>query len=223
MPGVRTRNAALVVVVGPVLGLLGGCYQLFPPVKPVDFCVEQARLYCELQFRCCTAIERKDSLLGLQRSAATFRAAPSTEGECTDVMAEVCRAAAAQQDESLTEERIEFDVDEAVDCLDDLSEAVADCDAGDFFDADGTYLLQMLQNGQPGILGDSCDGAIDGDVDDGDTCFASYECKSNACVVTADENEVTAEGECVAGGGEPQNPFDGAVKLEICDGLDDEE
>ncbi len=205
------------------MGFGGGCYQLFPPVKPVDFCVEQARLYCELQFRCCTAIERTDSPLGLLRTAATSRAAPSTEGECTDVIAGVCRAAAAQQDESLVEERIEFDVDEAGDCLDDLSEAVADCDAGDFFDAQGTYLLQMLSDGQPGVLGDACDGAIDGDVDDDDTCFASYECKSNACVVTPGPNEVTAEGECFeGGGGDAPNPFDN-VKFEICDGLDDEE
>lgn len=220
MPPVRTRSAALVVVIA--LAGAGGCYQLFPPVKPVDFCVEQARLYCELQFRCCTAIERKDSIVGVLRSRATLRAAPSSEGECTDVMADVCRAAAAQQDESLAEERVEYDADEALDCLDDLSEAVADCDAGDFFDAQGTYLLQMLSDGQPGVLGDSCDGAIDGDVDEGDTCFASYECKTGACVVTPDENEVTAEGECVDGGGADQNPFEGAVKLEICDGLDDD-
>ena len=188
----------------------------------MDFCVEQARLLCDLQFRCCTAQERRDSLIGLQQSPAVQRQAPSSAGECTEVVAEVCRAAAQQQNESVTEERVSYDSDEAVDCLEELQKAVDDCDAGDFFDAQGTYLLQMLGDGQPGIPGSACDGAIEAEVDDGDSCFASYECKDGQCVVEPAANEVTAEGEC-QGEGEQQNPFDGNVKFEVCDGLDDED
>ena len=216
------RAFIAVVVVSASVCAAPGCYPLTAPGSPVDFCVEQARLYCELQFRCCTAIERESSALGLLRSPAIARKAPSSAGECVEVVAEVCRAAAAQQNESLGEERVTYDADEAVDCLDDLRDAVDECDAGDFFDAQGTYLLQMLDDGQPGLAGDSCDNAVEGDVDEDDTCFADYECKRGSCVVEPAENEVNLEGEC-QGDGEPGSPFDGNVKFEVCDGLGDEE
>jgi hypothetical protein len=215
------RSAGAVLVVAVVV-VVSGCYQLFPPVQPVDFCIEQARLYCDLQFRCCTAVEREESILGLRQSRPVLRKAPSSAGECVEVMTEVCRAAAEEQNEALREERITFDADEAVDCLDDLVDAVDDCDAGDFFDAQGTYLLQMLDDGRPGIPGDFCDNAIEGDLDEGDDCFADYECDEGTCLVTPGPDEVTAEGEC-QGEGKTPNPFEGNVKFEVCDGLDDEE
>jgi len=212
------RANAIVAVVAVVAN---GCL-FFPPGSPVDFCVQQAQLYCDLQFKCCTAIERDRSILGSNLSPTIRRKAPSSAGECTEVVADICRAAVEQQNESVREARVEFDSDEAADCIEDLQAAVDDCDPGDFFDAQGTYLVQMFDDGQPGILGNACDSAIQGDVDEDDTCFASYECKKGACVVEPKANEVSLEGEC-QGEGEPGNPFDGNVKFEVCDGLDDEE
>jgi hypothetical protein len=213
-------RAKSIVVVAVVVA--SACYTLFPPGTPVDFCVQQASLYCDLQFKCCTAVERERSPLGANLSASIRRKAPSSAGECTEVVAEICRAAVEQQNESVREERVTFDADEAVDCLEDLQSAVDDCDPGDFFDAQGTYLIQMFQDGQPGLLGNACDNAIEGDVDEDDTCFADYECKKGECVVDPEADQVSLEGEC-QGDGEPGAPFDGNVKFEVCDGLDDEE
>lgn len=191
-----------------------------PPGTPVDFCIEQARLFCDLQYRCCTAAERRADPLGLFGGPAVARKAPSTAGECVEVVAEVCRASVEQQNESLREERIQYDADEAVDCLDDLRKAVDECDATEFFESGGTWLSGLLDNGQPGVLGDSCDNAIEGNVDTGDECFASYECEKGSCVVQNTGGDISAEGECT-GEGTPQNPMDSSVELEICDGLDD--
>lgn len=193
---------------------------LLPPGTPVDFCIEQARVFCDLQYRCCTAAERSADPLGVFRGAATQRHAPSSAGECADVLAEVCRAGAEQLNESLVAERIEYDAEEAAECLSDLRQAVDECDATEFFEAGGSWLAQLIDNGQPGVLGDSCDNAIEPKVDTGDDCFASWECERGACVVQNSGNDVSAEGECT-GEGTPQNPFDGTVELEICDGLED--
>lgn len=193
---------------------------LLPPGNPVDFCIEQARLFCDLQYRCCTAGERRADPLGLFSGPSTARKAPSSAGECVDVLAEVCRASAEQQNESLVAERIQYDPDEAVDCLDDMRKAVDECDATEFFDASGTYLSSLIDNGQPGVLGSSCDNAIEGAVETGDECFASWECEKGACLVQSVGGDITAEGECT-GDGTPQNPLDGTVEIEICDGLED--
>ena len=193
---------------------------LLPPGNPVDFCIEQARLFCDLQYRCCTAAERKADPIGLFNGPATARHAPSTAGECVEVVAEVCRASADQLNESLVEERIQYDADEAIDCLDDLRKAVDECDATEFFDAGGTWLSSLIDNGQPGVLGDSCDNAIEAAVETGDECFASWECEKGSCVVQNTGGDISAEGECT-GDGTPQNPLDGTVEIEICDGLED--
>lgn len=193
---------------------------LVPPGSPVDFCIEQARVYCDLQYRCCTAGERRADPLGVFSGPSTIRHAPSTAGECVDVLAEVCRASADQHNESLTEERIKYDADEAVDCIDAMRKAVDECDATEMFEASGTWLSSLIDSGQPGVLGDACDNAIEGNVETGDECFASYECEKGSCVVQNLGGDISAEGECV-GDGTAQNPLDGTVEIEICDGLED--
>jgi hypothetical protein len=224
----RTRSTLIRVTATTrkILTLLGAAFSsscfLFPPGTPVDFCIRQAELYCDMQFNCCTATERQRDPLGVFTGAPTARWAPSSQGECVDVMADVCRAGAEQQNVSLAEERITYDGDEAVDCLETMATAVAECNMADFFEAQGTYLAQLLDNGQPGILGDGCDNAIEGAVEENDDCFAQYECESGACVNQSVGDEFTLEGEC-QGDGKPQNPFDAAnIEFEICDGLDDE-
>ncbi len=173
-----TKTAA-----GVLFALGASSCSLFPPSTPVDFCIEQAKTFCDLQFRCCTAAERRADLFGLFNGASTRRAAPSTVGECTDLVIEVCRATVEQQNESLVAERVTYDPEEAVECLADLRAAADDCDAAEYFEASGTWLVQLLDNGQPGILGRSCDNVIEGEVDTDDECFATYECKEGGCVV----------------------------------------
>lgn len=200
--------------------LAASCSAFFPPGNPVDFCVEQAAAWCDLQFKCCTATERKGDPLGLFAGRPISRRAPSDAGECHAVMAELCRGTIDAQNESLVEERITYDADEAADCLAEVRTAVDDCDPAAFFDAQGSYLVNLLDSGRPGVLGDACDNAVEGNVDENDECFASYECQRGSCVVTTFD-EVTAEGEC-QGNDSPQNPFEDNIEFEICDGLEDE-
>lgn len=188
--------------------------------EAVGFCVEQARAFCDLQYRCCTAAERTRDPLGVFSSFATRRRAPSTADECADVVGDMCRAAAKQIDESIAAERVKFDPDEAAQCLQTLRAAVDSCDPADFFDAQGTFLANLLDAAQPGVLGDACKQALEPQVDTGDDCFASYECDEGACVVDAAGDDVTIEGEC-EGDVEAENPFEDGVEFEICDGLED--
>lgn len=196
---------------------------LLAPGNPVDFCIEQAKAYCALEYRCCTAAERVGNDLGLFRSPAFSRWAPSTEDECVGIAADVCRGTIAEQNESLADERISYDAEEAESCLADLREAVDGCELKDFFKADGSFMVQLLGNGTPGVLGSACEDAVQGEVDDGDTCFASYECKRGGCVVQS-TGSVTIKGECAGDFSEP-NPFASfnGVRIEICDGLGDDE
>ncbi len=209
-----TKTAA-----GVLFALGASSCSLFPPSTPVDFCIEQAKTFCDLQFRCCTAAERRADLFGLFNGASTRRAAPSTVGECTDLVIEVCRATVEQQNESLIAERVTYDPEEAVDCLEDLRVAAEECDAAEYFEASGSWLPVLLDSGQPGVLGRSCDNVIEGDVDTDDECFANYECKEGACVVQNREGEVSAEGEC-QGEGVQENPLIN-IEFEVCDGLED--
>lgn len=198
--------------------LLTSCSAFFPPGNPVDFCIEQASAFCDLQFKCCSAGERRDDPLGLFDGPPTTRHAPSDPGECLGMMSDLCHGTIDAQNESLVEERISYDADEAADCLADVRSAVDECDPGAFFDAQGSYLVQLLDSGRPGVLGDSCDNALEGNVDENDECFASYECQRGACIVTS--SDVTAEGEC-QGTDNPQNPFENNLDFQICDGLED--
>lgn len=212
MTNVRTIAALLAVASS------SACSVFLPPGSPVDFCVEQAAAYCDLQFNCCTAQERRGDPFGLFTGTAVNRRAPSDAGECLGIMTDICHATIDAQNESLAEERIEFDADEAEDCIVELREAVAECDPGAFFEAQGTYLSQLVDTGRPGVLGRGCDNAIEGAVDEGDECFASYECQRGQCQPTT--GDVTAEGECV-GSDVAQNPFEGNIDFEICDGRED--
>jgi hypothetical protein len=209
-----SRLAGVLVALGS-----SACF-LFPPGTPVDFCIEQAKIFCDLQFNCCSAAERRADPAGVFNGASTRRKAPSTVGECTDLVIDVCRASVEQQNESLVAERIRYDAEAATACLEDLRAAVDDCDATEFFEAGGSYLAQLLDNGQPGVLGSSCDNVIEANVDTDDECFASYECESGSCVVQNTGNDVSAEGECL-GEGTPTNPFEDGIDFEICDGLED--
>lgn len=198
---------------------------LLAPQSPVDFCIEQAKAFCDLQFRCCTAQERQQDPLHLFNGAAQLRHPPASADQCVGLMADVCRAAAQQQNDSVADHRLEYDVDVATSCLDTLHKAVDQCDAGKFFDAEGTYLTFLSANGEPGTLGSDCEDALHPAVSTGDTCFASYECKTGACVVTdtstATEQVHKLKGDCTGTDHTP-NPLQANVKFEICNGLTDE-
>lgn len=224
VPHVRGKlphpSLAAVAIGALACASITGCSVFFPPGSPVDFCVEQAAAFCDLQFKCCTAAERRADLLGAFGGSAVTRRAPSDAGECLGVMTDICYATVDAQAESLREERVEFDPDEAEDCITELRTAVDECDPQAFFEAQGTYLASLIDSGRPGVLGDGCDNVIEGVVDEGDECFASYECQKGQCLATGPD--VTIEGECV-GTDTPVNPFDNAnVDFEYCDGLEEE-
>ncbi len=218
----RVRALPFAVV---VLLATSSCLQIpnvLAPGSPVDFCIEQAKVYCQLQFDCCTATERTEDPLGIFSGPAVSRWAPSTIDECVGIVSDICRGEVEQQNESLADERVKYDSDEAASCLDDLHKAADDCSLKDFLKADGSYLTSLVQNGQPGIFGAACEDTIKGEVDDGDTCFAQYECKRGFCS-PRQNGDVTLKGEC-SGDTHPENPFAtfGNITLEVCNGLDDE-
>jgi hypothetical protein len=111
------------------------------------------------------------------------------------------------QNEALADERIDYDVDEAADCLEDLRAAVDDCDVQDFFDAQGSHVLSIIGNGRPGILGDACDN-VTGDQTceppavEGEPCVQNEDCADG---LRCDFDAVTGSTVCVglAGEGEP--------------------
>jgi hypothetical protein len=218
------RHVVVVVAVALTAVLSAACIQvpnLLAPQNPVDFCVEQAKSYCALQFRCCTAAERTSDALGVFHGPSVSRWAPSNEDECAGLVADICRGNIEEQNESLREERVKYDADEAASCLDELHQAVDDCDIKDFFKKDGSYMSTLVSSGQPGIFGGACEDAVKGDVDDGDTCFAQYECKRGACDFSASGND-DLKGDCTGDQRAP-NPFAdfSGVHIEVCDGLED--
>lgn len=220
---------ALVVVVVVVAAILGEVSCKLPnvlaPQSPVDFCIEQAKAFCDLQFQCCTAVERTGDPLHLFNGPAQSRQPPASADQCVSLLAETCRGAVQQENESVAAGRLTYDVDAASSCLDTLHKAVDACDPGNFFDAEGTYLTSIVQGGEPGILGTDCEDALHAGVSTGDTCFANYECKAGGCVVTdtstPTEQVHKLKGDC-AGEGRTPNPFQANVKFEICNGLTDE-
>ena len=194
------------------------------PQNPVDFCIEQAKSYCALEFRCCTATERDaQSFPAPFRSGVFVRHPPANEGDCVNTASDACRAVVDGQNEALTKERVKYDPDEASSCLDDLRKSVDECKPEDFFHADGSYMIFVIGAAQPGVLGAACEDVIRGNVDPHDTCFATYECKDGGCVQSGSGADVTIKGEC-DGTGHPENPFAQAnINFEICDGLKDNE
>jgi hypothetical protein len=194
---------------------------VFAPGNPVDFCVEQAKDYCALEFRCCTAAERAADPLHIWSGPSTERWAPSNEGDCVGLVADICHATVDQQNESLAKERIKYSADDAQSCLDSLAKSVDECKLEDFLKDDGNYLINLIQSGSPGIFGSECEDAIRGNVDPHDTCFAQYECKDGACTIPesgAATPVITDKGEC-DGTGRPTNPFQSAnVDIQICAG-----
>jgi hypothetical protein len=214
------------LLIALVLVPLSSCIKvpnLLAPQKPVDFCIEQAKQFCALEFRCCTAAERASDADPLQlfNSPIFTRHPLRDEGDCVDVVAEVCRGQVDAQNEALDDERLKFDPDEASSCLAELQNSVDDCEPEGFFKDDGTYIFSLIHGGGPGVLGSACEDVIRGNVDEHDTCFAGYECKDGGCVVTDPNGDRTIKGEC-EGTGHPPNPFsDANVDLQFCDGLKD--
>jgi hypothetical protein len=172
------------------LSLLAAC-----PPSTNAFCVDAAKASCELQFRCCTAVEREQTFGAINLAVGPY----SSEGGCVDVFTRRCEAQSQAQDEAIAASRLSFDEDRANECLTRLKDAVAECDPNGFFnDPDG-----------------ECDNLVEGQVDDGDPCFGDDECAGAGSECEVDRNDdddgvfvVTIEGTCKGQGdeGEPCLP-----------------
>lgn len=148
-------------------------------------CEEQIRARCELAYRCCTDANERFAVL-----PAELTAYATSEGECFDRLAPVCRAQDGL-DDAVELGRMRFDQELASQCIDALAAARDACDAAAFDRA--------LAFEEP------CGQASEGAVDNGGTCATSLECGPGGfCDVSQQANgEVNddtgaIEGECLA-------------------------
>jgi hypothetical protein len=171
---------------------ISGCPGCFSSSR--DFCVESAKVSCQLQFRCCTAQERQALFGGTNLAIGPYH----DEGGCVDAFVRQCEASSQATDEAIAAGRITFDQDRANQCLNTRREAVATCDADTLFNNI-----------------DDCNDLFDGAVADGDTCFNTNECAEagSTCEIENEPNPdgtfvVTLAGTCKGQGdlGEPCLP-----------------
>ncbi|MDP2342766.1 MAG: hypothetical protein Q8O67_17555 [Deltaproteobacteria bacterium] len=166
------------------------------PPSTNAFCVDSAKAACQLQFKCCTAVERQETFGQLNLAFGPY----SNEGGCVDVFTRRCEAQSQAQDEAIAAGRLSFDEDRANECLTRLKDAANECDPNAFFNDDGG----------------ECANLVEGQVDDGDVCFGDEECAGRGSECEVDRNDdnddgvfvVTLEGTCKGQGdeGEPCLP-----------------
>lgn len=157
----------------------------------LGFCLETSKIACQVQYRCCTAVERSQIFGSTNLALGPY----ADEGGCVDAFTRQCEAASQAQDEAIAAQRLQFDKAKADECVQGAREAADSCDATAFF------------NGDPG-----CNDLVSGLVADGDDCFSDGECaeSGSACEkepAVADDGSVvvTLAGTCKGKGdqGEP--------------------
>ena len=158
----RAPTILAVVVVAVIAALVAGAASCGS--DSLSFCVEEAKASCQLQFRCCTAVERSAQF----GQTILFVGPYADESGCVDAFTRQCQAFSQAQDEEIAAKRITFDNTKANKCLDDQRKAATDCDASGFFNPD-----------------DNCRNLVTGNVADGDVCTADSECKepTSQCAV----------------------------------------
>lgn len=165
------------------------------PGNNVEQCEAQMRLFCELQFRCCTAEERLTT---------TFSTIPyvTSEGECVDIATSYCRTYGAGLDDAVAAGRLRYDAAKGQECIAALLAARDACDYAAYVEA------TAFPDDTPGL----CTQTTEGLVAAGDACADDAECagEGSYCDIDWDDPEIneelgTQDGECVALGGEGED------------------
>ncbi len=183
----------VVALAGPsgcLLNCLGGQAQ--------SYCIETAKVWCQLQFRCCTAVERSMFFGSMTQQLGPYH----DEGGCVETFTEQCQANQAAVDESIAAGRTTFDAAKAAECLTLRRAQVDACDASALYDPTDR----------------TCDDIIAGAVADGDTCLTDSECAEEAsqCELepptgTGGTVTISLEGTCKGQGDEGEECLPGNV------------
>ena len=211
-PGARAGRWMLVVATMAVSTLLGpsGCLLSCFGTEAQSFCIETAKVMCQMQYRCCTAVERS-----LLFGSSNLQLGPyHDEGGCVDVYTQHCEASQQAVDESIGLGRTTFDRDRANECLNARREQVNECDASALYNpADRT-----------------CDDIFAGAVADGDACTTGNECAEagSQCEIDPQQSDdgtitISLEGTCKGQGDEGEDCLPGGVCNGITSGFDDED
>ncbi|MCC7109060.1 MAG: hypothetical protein IT382_07225, partial [Deltaproteobacteria bacterium] len=193
----RQRRLLLVgsvLLLGAMLGP-SGCFFACPGSEAQTFCIESAKVFCQLQYRCCTAVERSALFGNSNLQIGPFH----DEMGCVDAYTRQCEASQQAVDESIRLGRTTFNAEQANECLSARREQVNECDASGLFNAADR----------------TCDELFAGAVADGDACTSDGECadEGSQCEldpISGDDGSVTItlEGTCRGQGdeGEPCLP-----------------
>ena len=190
------RGAALLVVAalaGPsacLLNCLGSDAQ--------NYCVETAKVWCQLQYRCCTAVERAQLFGSMNQQLGPYH----DENGCVSTWTEQCQASQQAADESIAAGRTTFDGAKATECLNLRREQVNECDASALYDP----------------TDHTCDDIMVGAVADGDACTTDSECAEvgSECQIDPPTDEggtvtVSLEGTCKGQGDEGEACLPGGL------------
>jgi hypothetical protein len=139
---------------------------------------ELAGVYCGRIFNCCDSEDRAE-VFGDDFS-------PSDEGECSSQLSPFFTQQSEQLQAAVDAGRVKFNSEEAAKCLDHMK--TIDCSAG-LFPSEEDQI-------------EACERSTEGQVEAGDDCSISAECKSDRCMgIEYDDNgEVTQMGTCGGGG-----------------------
>jgi hypothetical protein len=162
----------------------------------VNFCIESAKAACQVQYRCCTAVERQSLFGNLNVAIGPY----DDEGGCVDAFTRQCEAGSQATDESIAAGRLAFDAERANECVNGRREAASACDANEIFNS----------------TDESCRDLTTGLVADGDPCFNDGECAEtgSTCEPVEAINDdgsftITIEGACKGQGDLGEDCIDG--------------
>lgn len=163
------------------------------PATPTALCVEQIKVSCAFQFRCCTDAEDRNRFLGgsFALISVFFSTGPSTtEAECVEHGTAICEAGSGLAEAGLERDRVEFDAEAAARCLDSQRDALASCDVEllrEENDDCREVLVGLGQEGDPCLNDDEC----------GDDAQCEFETDNDGLPRRVDEAFALPEGECV--------------------------
>lgn len=161
----------------------------------VDLCEQEAKARCSFAYSCCEDDERIERGLNGGNYA-------NSESECVERTAYFCKVFSRDTDQSISRGRQSFDDEAKQKCIEALNKAKDDCDIEDFLTA---------QSNECGV------DFTAPEVDGGDDCSLSAECKSGTCTIDRDKDGKAKDvdddgiviGECEKGGEKGDDCIDG--------------
>ena len=175
-----------------------------PATETRAFCEQFAQQQCGFAYQCCQGVEI-DQIVG-------GGPAHTTEAECVEGITRLFCESTAVLEDAERAGRIEFNTESTGACISALSEARSTCDGQAFVEA-----LQF--SGECALTAANLVTPL---VDDGDACFADFECTDGgACVAPENEDPdefvITAEGSCEAPPGAGENCLNVCAEGLFCD------